>query len=259
MEINNRHVLITGASRGIGRAFARICAESEAHIHLVMRSPDPELEALLSKEGAKSVHFWKVDLASREQIDPLIQDLKDVPIDILFNNAGVLSGGYLEEQAVGDIYNMMQVNVGALIHLTQGVLPGMISRKRGKVINNSSIMAYIHLPFATTYSASKAAVAAFTHCLEQELKSTEVSTLLLVTPPVRTRMLEEVEDLYAKSIKLPYSSVSPHQYAGMIRDAILHDLKILEPSGLMGVTFKLAKFAAPLFGKEVKRRFRREL
>jgi short-subunit dehydrogenase len=258
MEISNRHVLVTGAGRGIGRAFARICAESEAHLHLVMRTSDAELEALLLKEGAKSVRIWIADLTKREHIEQLIQDLNDTPIDILFNNAGVLSGGYLEEQDLSDIYNMMQVNVGALIHLTRGVLPGMISRKRGKVINNSSVMAYMHLPFASTYSASKAAVAAFTQCLEQELKSTEVSTLLLVTPPVRTRMLEEVEDLYSKSIKLPYSSISPHQYAGMIRDAILHDLKSLEPSGLMGVTFKLAKFAAPLFGKEVKRRFRRD-
>lgn len=257
MEIANRHVLVTGASRGIGKAFAKMCAEDKAHLHLVLRKTDLEAVKSLEVAGAKSVTVWEADLSTRQGVEDLLQRLKDTPIDILFNNAGTLTGGLLEEQPLDDIYRMFQVNLNALVHLTHGLLPGMLSRKRGKIINNSSVSAYMHFPCASTYAASKAAVAAFTDCIRMELKDTGVTTLLLITPGIKTRMFDEIETLYSKNFQIPNDSISPSKYAEMIREAILHDLDVMEPSGLTGVGLKVAKFIKPLFEIEVARRFKR--
>jgi short-subunit dehydrogenase len=257
MEIANRHVLITGASRGIGKAFAKMCAEDKAQLHLVLRKEDEELVTGLKEAGAKSVKVYLADLSHRQGVENLLAQIKEVPVEILFNNAGMLTGGLLEEQSMDDIYKMLQVNVQALIHLTHGILPGMLERKRGKIINNSSVSAFMHFPSATTYAASKAAVAAFTDCLKLELKDTGVSTLLLITPGIKTRMFEEIEKLYSKTIAVPKDSITPAKYAQMIRDAIIHDLDVLEPSGFTGVGLKIAKFVKPLFEFEASRRFKR--
>lgn len=257
MEITNRPVLVTGASRGIGKAFAKMCAEDKAQLHLVLRKSDSEIVQELEAAGAKSVTVWEADLSTQQGVTDLVKRLQDTPIDILFNNAGLLTGGLLEEQPIEDIYKMFQVNVNALVHLTQGLLPGMLQRKRGKIINNSSVSAFMHFPCASTYAASKAAVVAFTDSLRMELKDTGVSTLLLITPAIKTRMFDEIETLYSKNFVIPMESMSPAKYAQMIRDAILHDLETLEPAGLTGVSLKVAKFIKPLFEMEVSRHFKR--
>lgn len=257
MEISKRHVLVTGASRGIGRAFAMMCAEDGGHLHLVLRKSDEELIRDLERAGAKSVQVWLADLSSRSSVSELLEKLKDVPVDILFNNAGQLTGGLLEAQPLDDIYQMFQVNVNSLVHLTHGLLPGMVQRKRGKIINNSSVSAYMHFPCASTYAASKAAVAAFTDCIRLELKETGVTTLLLITPGIKTRMFDEIDTLYSKNIEVPQDSISPAQYAKMIREAIINDIPVLEPSGLTGVGLRTAKYARSLFEFAVMRRFKR--
>jgi short-subunit dehydrogenase len=258
MEIKNRHVLVTGASRGIGRAFANACAEDKAHLHLVLRKKDAELVEELNRAGAKSVTLWEADLSSRKSTEKLLESLNEQTIDILFNNAGVLTGGLLEEQSLEDIYTLLQVNVAAVMHLTYGLLPGMLKRKRGKIINNSSVASYMHFPGASTYSASKAAVTAFTDCLRLELKDTAISTLLLVTPRIKTRMHDEIETLYGKNFELPQDHpLSPLKYAQMIREAVIEDLEVLEPSGMTGLGLKVAKYVPQLFNFEVSRRFKR--
>jgi short-subunit dehydrogenase len=257
MEITGRHILITGANRGIGRAFAKVCAEDKANLHLVVRNEDAELVNELNTLGAKSVTIWNANLSDRSAVASLVQKLKDVQIDILFNNAGQLTGGLLEEQSMPEVNEMLQVNVNSLIELTHGILPGMLERKRGKIINNASVAAYMYFPSNSTYAASKAAVVAFTQCLSLELKDTGVSTLLLITPAIKTRMLDKVVDVFSKHMEVPEDSLSPSQYVKMIREAILHDLEVVEPSGLTGWALKAAKFVKPLYDFEVKRRFHR--
>jgi short-subunit dehydrogenase len=212
---------------------------------------------LLERQRAKSVTQWVVDLSSREAIEQLVQQLKDVQIDILFNNAGILTGGMIEQQSMVDIYNMFQVNLNAIVHLTHGLLPGMLARKRGKIINSSSVSAYMHFPGASTYAASKAAVVAFTDCIRIELKDTGVSTLLLLIPAVKTGLYQELERLHGQNLPVFNETISPLKYVQMIREAILHDLEVLEPVGLTGVGLKVAKYIKPLFDFGVARRFKR--
>lgn len=257
MEIHESTVVITGANRGIGKAFAEVCAQDECDLYLVIRKNDPELVASLKKQGAASVHVIEADLTVREDIDQALKELKNIDVDILFNNAGLLTGGLLEKQPIDDIYKMYQVNVIALTHMTHGLLPGMIERKRGKIINHSSVSAVMQFPAATTYAASKAAVLAFNNSLEQELKNTGVSTLVLMTPGVKTDMYDKIDVLYGENISTPNDAVTPSVYARKIRKAILNDDLELTPSGSTGAAYKLASYAKPVFNFALQRIFKR--
>lgn len=257
MEIYNADVLVTGANRGIGLAFARMCAQEGAKLHLVMRKTELSLIAELKGLGAGEVKIWVADLSERNEVERLISELANTPIDILFNNAGVLTGGLLEEQPLDDIYTMFQVNLLSLIHLTRGLLPQMIKRQRGKIINNSSVSALMHFPCATTYAASKAAVLAFTQCLELELKGTSVSTLCLVTPGIKTRMFDDISSKYSKNFVVPNESITPDQYAQLIRQAILKDHTHLWPGGSTQWGLRTARNFPFLFKSIISRYFHR--
>mgnify|MGYP001018404328 CR=1 FL=1 len=182
--------------------------------------------------------------------------IQNKKIDILFNNAGLLTGGLLDEQKIDDIHQMLQVNVNALIQLTHAVVPKMVLQKHGKIINHSSVSAVMHFPSASTYAASKAAVWAFTDCLEQELKGTGVSTLCLFTPGIKTRMFDEIDKLYSKNIEVPKNSISPDEYALRIISAIESDQTHLEPVGMTGIAFKTATHFKSLFNFGVSKAFK---
>ena len=257
MKIEGTKFIITGGSRGIGLAVAEMAASCRAHVHIVARSWDKNLESRLKALGAASVKFWKADLSSREEVEKFAATLDEIDADILFNNAGLLTGGLIEEQGLDEIYSMFQVNLNALVHLSRAVIPGMIKRRRGKIINNSSVSAFMHFPCASTYAASKAAVVAFTDCIDLELSGTGVSTLCLITPGIKTRMFDEIETKYSKNFEIPKDSISPEKYAGKIRRAIESDDRYLFPDGATSVGLWLARFFNPLFRLAIKKKFHR--
>jgi hypothetical protein len=257
MKILNSKILITGSNRGIGLALAKEMAQRKAHLHLQMRSEDPHISKELLTLGASSVKIWLIDLSKRQHIDQWLPDLQKENIDILINNAGQLTGGLIENQNIDEIYSMFQVNVNALVHLTHGLLPGMLKRKKGKIVNHSSVSAIMHFPCASTYAASKAAVLAFTDCLQIELQGTGVSTLCLITPGIQTRMFNEIEKKYGDNLEVPKDSISPEDYAIQIADAIEDDLVTLNPSGATGIGLTVAKHLPWLFRRAASSRFHR--
>ena len=257
MKIDGAKFLITGGNRGIGLAVAKIAAQSKAHVLIASRSHEQDLEKSLLNLGARSVRILKADLSSFEGVENLIQQLKGEEIDILFNNAGLLTGGLLEDQPIQDIYSMFQVNLVGLVHLTRALVPGMIQRRRGKIINNSSVSAFMHFPCASTYAASKAAVVAFTDCLEAELHQTGVSTLCLITPGIKTRMFDDIEVKYSKNFEIPADSISTEEYAELVKKAIESDQRYFTPGGATGVGLWIARNMNPLFRKAILKKFKR--
>ncbi len=257
MDIKNKFVMITGANRGIGLAFAEVCAKENAHLILAIRKQDAQLIKKLKSLGAVSVEIIESNLASRAGVNAVAKKMQDYEIDLLFNNAGQLTGGLIETQPLDDIYQMLQVNVNALIQLTQAVIPSMLKRKSGKIINHASVSAVMHFPCASTYAASKAAVWAFTDCVEQELKGTGVSTLCLFTPGIKTRMFDEIDVLYTKNINIVDSSISPEIYAKQILTAVKNDESYLEPSGATGAAFRAARHFKGFFDWGIGKKFKR--
>jgi short-subunit dehydrogenase len=255
MDLSGKRALVTGANRGIGRALVeRLAEEPLGEILAGVRDPD-------AFEPVSDVTPVRMDLSSRESIDACVDELGERAgtIDLLVNNAGRMTGGLLEEQDIEEVYAMFQVNLVAVAHLTSLILPGMIERGQGKVVNNASISGYAYFPAASTYAASKAGVVALTQSLRRELRATGVTTLQLVTPGVDTDMLDDTEGVYGRHMDTSsWDKVSPEEWADKIVEAIGADRDSLEGTGKTRLATLVARGPSQLLDLASARMFSRQ-
>jgi len=178
--------LITGASSGIGADLARLFARDGYDLVLVARS-EGKLHELAKELGVTSTvivaDLVKPD-AAQVIADTLIE--KSINIDVLVNNAGVgLAGAFIENDLRTEL-EMIQVNVVALTQLTKLLLPGMVSRKRGRILNVASTAAFQPGPLMAVYYATKAYVLSFSEAIADELRETPVTVTALCPGPTAT-------------------------------------------------------------------------
>ncbi|QEC47194.1 SDR family NAD(P)-dependent oxidoreductase [Baekduia soli] len=232
MELHGITVLVTGANRGIGRAIAQRLAREPVRVLAGVRDVsayDP------IPAGQGTVVPVALDLSSRESIDAGLDGLGDDlrAIDVLVNNAGQFTAGLLEEQDLEQIYSLIQVNLLGTIHLTHRLLPIMLARGSGKIVNNSSVSGYVNFPAVSTYAASKGGVAAFTESLRRELAPTPVTTLHVITGGIATEMLDDTKRLLEPHFGTldGWDRQSPESWADKIARAIAADDDVLGPGG----------------------------
>jgi short-subunit dehydrogenase len=249
MKISGARVLVTGGNRGIGLALAEAFKSAGAEVTVGVR--DPSL--------VKGFKALELDLSSRGSIESALPNILKCEFDILVNNAGLLTGGLLEDQPLDEIYAMYQVNLVGLTHLTRAVLPGMVARGRGKIINNSSVSGVMNFPMASTYSAAKTGVIALSACLNAELSGTGVSALVMVTPGVKTRMFDEIPKKYGAKMDLALleGAIRPEDWAAKVIEAVHDDRDVLLPSGSTRVGLLLARFTPKAFNAFVGTKFHR--
>jgi uncharacterized protein len=235
MDLTGRTALVTGANRGIGRALVEtLAARPLARVLAGMRDAAVFEPPAPVAGAAPAVTPVRLDLSSRAEIDAAADALGDDlgAIDVLVNNAGQFTGGLLEDQDTAAVYAMLQVNLVAVMHLTQRVLPGMLARGRGTIVNNTSIVGYAHMPAVTTYAASKAGVVAFSESLRRELRGTGVEVLHVVTPGVGTRMLAETDAQYGRHADTSnWDRIEPGEWARKVVAAIESGDHVLGPGG----------------------------
>ena len=172
-------VLITGASSGIGRATAIAFAREGARLLLCARNLTPleELRQTLMAAGAPAVHTFQVDVQKRSDVEAAIAGLpaewKD--IDVLVNNAGLSRGlSKVYEDDPQNWEEMIDTNIKGLLYVTRSVVPGMVARNRGHVINLGSTAAYITYANGAVYCATKAAEKSISEGLKIDLMGTQV-------------------------------------------------------------------------------------
>jgi short-subunit dehydrogenase len=191
MKLTDCKALITGASSGIGREFARQLANRARTIVLVARRSERLAELrdeLLKGNPELEVHVRVVDLADKAQIESMIDSLArdNIAIDLLVNNAGLGdSGPFATSDAIRN-EQMMLVNIVALTSLTRALLPQMIAKRRGAILNISSSAGFLPIPGDAVYAATKAYVTSFSEALRAELRGTGVSVCAVCPGPVRT-------------------------------------------------------------------------
>jgi short-subunit dehydrogenase len=228
MRIEGATFMVTGSNRGIGRAIVGELAARGAHILAGTRS------GASHPDRSSSIVPVAMDLSSRESIDASIDALAaHLPgIDGLVNNAGAFAAGQLEHQDIDRIYELFQTNLVGLAHLTRRVLPAMLERGSGKIVNHASLVGYFNFPGISIYAASKAGVTAFTESLRRELQGTGVTTLEIVTGGVDTDMLRSAAgDLQDHTSPKGWQWMDPTNWAERIVDAIENDKHVLQPPG----------------------------
>jgi uncharacterized protein len=171
-------VLVTGASSGIGAELARVFAKGGASLVLTARSVD-KLEALASElrqTHGGTVRVVAADLGAQDGLERLLQRLSEeaVPVDVLVNNAGYAGFGPFTETRWAEEAGMLQLNVVSLTELTKRLLPGMVARGRGGVLNVASTAAFQPGPLMAVYYATKAYVLSFSEALAEELRGSGV-------------------------------------------------------------------------------------
>jgi short-subunit dehydrogenase len=195
MKIDHCSALITGASAGIGREFARQLAGRAQSLILLARREQKLTELcdeLRQQYPNLTVHIRRTDLGDLAQLKELMGwlDHEKIEVDLLINNAGL---GDVGPFATSDPIRNEQialVNMVALTSLTRHLLPQMIGRKRGGILNVSSSAGFLPIPTFAIYAATKAYVTSFSEALRAELRGTGVSVCALCPGPVHTEFQE---------------------------------------------------------------------
>lgn len=190
--MNHKNVIITGASRGIGRAAALLLAEKG--FNLLINS-SKSTDALLDVRREVSIYPVKCeiytgnigDYAEAQKLFALAKD-KLGPIDILINNAGISHIGLLQDMSPDEWDNIIRTNLTSVFNMSKLVIPDMIQAKAGKIINISSVWGICGASCETAYSASKGAVNAFTRALGKELAPSNIQVNAIACGAVNTAM-----------------------------------------------------------------------
>lgn len=181
------HALVTGASGGIGEAIARRLAEQGHGLVLVARSTG-KLQALAADLQARhkvDVRTMAADLAAPDAADALAARLATdgLNIDVLVNNAGFGLFGKHASTDLADEQRMIDLNITALTRLTKLLLPPMLARKRGRILNVASTAAFQPGPYMAVYYATKAYVLSYSEALQEELRGSGVTVTALCPGP----------------------------------------------------------------------------
>lgn len=173
-----QYILITGASSGIGYEMAQQLAALKYNLILTARSGD-KLAALkqeLTSSYGIDVHYMIKDLSKTEQAAELYNDIRtaNYVVSHLVNNAGFGEYGSFLESPLGKELDMIELNIGSLVVLTKLFAKDMAARKSGRIMNVSSVLAYLPFPYQSVYSATKAFVLAFSQTIAAELEGTGV-------------------------------------------------------------------------------------
>jgi short-subunit dehydrogenase len=192
MELKNKKVLITGGSAGIGKSLiAELAGRGVKEIAVIGRRKEP-LEAL--KSEFTSVDFLTIqgNVSVRDDLDKAITTINEKwgELDILINNAGVVSAGLITELSDEDIINQININVTGLILLTKKSLPLLKKSKEGAIINVSSGYGYIAMPFYSVYAATKAAVGQFSDAMRRELHQYPIHVMTVYPSATDTAMMK---------------------------------------------------------------------
>jgi short-subunit dehydrogenase len=192
MELAGRHVLVTGASRGIGRGLAEGFAAAGARVALVARREAP-LKELAARLGGTAHAADLTDPVATVTLARRVED-EAGPVDILVNNAGVSHIGYFLSQSGEQIEQIYQVNLLAPVRLCRELLPRMIERGSGHVVNVSSLAAVISTPGLVHYGSSKAGLSHYTAGLRQELRGLPIGVTLVELGSVPTELDDQTRD-----------------------------------------------------------------
>lgn len=213
LSVQNQIVLITGASSGIGAACAKVFANAGAKLILAARRLE-RLQELVELSDTTSVqfHLLQLDVSDRSAVESAISSLPPAwsEIDILINNAGLSRGlDKLHEGDIQDWEEMIDTNIKGLLYLTRYVVPGMVKRDRGHVVNIGSIAGHQTYPNGNVYCGTKAAVRAISEGLKQDLLGTPIRVSSVDPGMVETEFSEVRFHGDSDRAKKVYQGVTP--------------------------------------------------
>src|SRR4030066_389830 len=217
--------LVTGGSSGIGKAIAGCLASRGMHIWLVAQRKDllqsarEEVEAHRHNQGQK-IGTISADVSDLDQVRRAVKQISEKagPPDLLINSAGVAHPGYVQELDISIFKWMMEVNYFGTVYITKEILPVMLQRSSGYIVNISSVAGFLGTFGYTAYGASKFAVRGFSDALRAEMKLHGIGVSILFPPDTETAQLE-----YESHYKPPETKALSGNTKTMSPDVVAHE------------------------------------
>jgi 3-oxoacyl-[acyl-carrier protein] reductase len=214
-SLEGKTALVTGASRGIGRAIAESLATAGASVVVGYRSGAEEAEALAGEIAGRAV---QADVSDPESAAALVENAGD--LDILVNNAGVTRDGLLVRMSDEDWATVIDTNLASVFYTCRAAVRGMMRKRAGAIVNISSIVGVHGNWGQTNYAASKAGIIGFTKALARELGSRNVRANVVVPGYVKTRLTDVLAEDATKAMleNTPLGRLGdPEDVAGAVR------------------------------------------
>jgi 3-oxoacyl-[acyl-carrier protein] reductase len=214
-SLAGKTALVTGASKGIGRAIAQELARAGAQVIVGYRSGQDEAEALASEIGGRAI---QADVSSAEEAKRLVDEAGD--IDVLVNNAGLTRDGLLARMSDDDWRTVIDTNLSSVFYTCRAVTRPMMKKRRGAIVNISSIVGVHGNWGQANYAASKAGIIGFTKSLARELGSRNIRANVVAPGYVKTQLTDVLpEEATAAMVQAtPLARVAePAEIAGAVR------------------------------------------
>ena len=231
VELKGSRVLVTGASSGIGAGLADAFARAGATVGMCARRADRLAEtAERCREHGVDTHTWTTDLADPVAVDRLARDAVDAMggVDVLVNNAGIPKRRHVTALDADTVDTVMQVNALAPMRLTLALLPQMLERGSGRIVNVSSVAATLSSPAEAAYSASKAALSVFSESMAVDLWNTGVKVLVVYPGIVDTELFQIPDN---DPLDVPVEPITVAEAVGDILAALDRDaLEVYTPA-----------------------------
>jgi 3-oxoacyl-[acyl-carrier protein] reductase len=214
-SLEGKNALVTGASRGIGKAIAAELAAAGASVVIGYRSGQDEAEALAAEMGGRAI---QADVSSAEDARRLVEEAGD--LDILVNNAGLTRDGLLARMSDDDWRTVLDTNLSSVFYTCRAVTRPMMKKRAGSIVNISSIVGVHGNWGQTNYAASKAGIIGFTKSLARELGSRNVRANVVAPGYVKTQLTDVLpeEATEAMLTNTPLGRLGePEDVAGAVR------------------------------------------
>lgn len=183
----SRVALVTGGSRGIGRALVEALAAQGLSVAFTWRSSEPEARELEERLGVRG---YRADVRSTEEVAALAKAVKEElgPVDLLVNNAGMTRDRLLFQLSDEDWEAVLDANLGGTFRVSRAIAYDMMKRRRGTIVNISSVSGLVGVAGQTAYAAAKAGTLGFTRALARETVSRGVRVNAVALGPIETEM-----------------------------------------------------------------------
>jgi len=234
MSFASQVVFVTGGGSGMGRLAARRMADAGAKVAAVDVN---EAGLAETAEGREGIHTWRLDVTDNQAVLATVKEVEDRlgPIDRVYSAAAIMPTGLLMEQDTETITRIMDVDYNGVVHVAKAILPGMLVRGRGDLINFASIAGWGPSLHFGAYNAAKFAVVAFSEVLYHENRGRGVRIIAVCPPPVATPLLDQAT---SKPRMLEMGKPIP---PGRVLDAIERDLAKGKPFCFPTAQTKLAQ------------------
>jgi 3-dehydrosphinganine reductase len=254
MVINGKLALVTGGSSGIGFATALKLAQQGASVWILARNPEKLAEAenkikAACHNPAQRTGWLSADVSNFDEVTEAIKKMTAAAgaPDLLINSAGEAYPGYAADLDVSIYRKLIEINYLGTVHVTKAVLPAMLARHSGHIVNLSSGAGYIAYIGYTAYSASKFAVRGFSDALRDELKSTGVQLSVVFPPDTDTPQLafeNTIIPYETRAINDDGGLFQPEFVANAIVDGITHNRYNIIPGFMNQMAYRMSGFLA---------------